>query len=598
MISKKISQKPGVYLMKDTKGSVLYVGKAKNLKKRIEQYERKQDSRAMIPFLMEKITDIETIVTFTEKEALILESSLVKKHKPKYNVLLKDDKSFISLYLNTKHLYPRLEIIRYRDAQKISGLHFGPFTSALSARRIFDMVQRLFPLRECSDRELRSRKRSCILYSMHRCIAPCVQKCTQEQYQVVLDQVVDFLQGKYEKVCKKIRQEIEVASSKLLYEKAANLLKILREIEALKPEKDISVTTKLSDCDVFHYVQKTHYLLIVKLQFRKKSLVGSEHFTIKKTFGFLEEIFSSFLRQHYEKKTAPSQILLPISLPDAKLLQEIIQAKIRVPQRGDAINLLRLAEENAKVLYEEEMKSADSLENTLLSLQEVCSLNRFPAHIECIDISNLSHTQVTASVVVYIDGLRDKKRSRHYRIQLNPNSDEYSALKEVLTRRLIRTKKEDCMPDLMIIDGGKGQLSLALKVFQELNITNVDVLALTKDQALHTKGLTHEKIFLKDQKEPLLLDVKSPVLFFLQRVRDEAHRRAINLHRKRRDKKSLESILDQVPGIGPQKKKNLLLAFGSVQGIFQATDKEILSVQGISGKDLQSLKDYRKPNHL
>lgn len=583
-------KKPGVYLMKNHLKEILYIGKAKVLKERVKQYFKPGiDSRAMIPVLIEQIHSIDYIVTFTEKEALLLENTLIKQHKPKYNILLKDDKSFISLVINHKHKWPMLQLVRHKEAKNKDDLYFGPYTSALAARETFDVLTKIFPLRQCSDRELTSRTRPCLLYSIKRCVAPCVNKCTKPEYDEIVQNVIDFLKGNNKSVLENLRIQMQEASDKLHYEKAGAILKNITYIEEAFGKLKKTVQIKTKECDAFHFYKRDQFIVLGKLIFRNARLLAFEHFEFSLTLGSDEEMLTSFLLQHYQGQSPPKEILLPIELQDKSIVEEILGVTLLNPQKGEKKNLIDLAFENAKTLYEQEKFQTTTDEDLLAQLKETCKLSHLPSRIECFDTSNLLGKDNVASMVAFTDSIKDPKRYRLYKIK-NPESlDDYSALEEVLTRRLERAKKEDDLPNLILIDGGKGQLSVAIKVLHLLNIATVDVIAITKEEALHTKGLTKERLFIPGRQAPIELDPHSSLLFFLQTIRDEAHRKAITYHRKKRSTRMSASALDSLRGIGPVKKKTLLKTFGSVRRIKEASLEEILSLKGFSKKDFDQI---------
>ena len=331
-----LPEKCGVYLMKDLLGKIIYVGKAKVLKVRVKQYfGLSQDSRAMVPFLTSQIDQIDTIVTFTEKEALLLENTLIKKHKPKYNVLLKDDKTHLSILINKNHQWPMIKLVRSKVGSNEKGLLFGPYTSALSARKTFEIISKVFPLRQCSDRELKSRRRPCILHSIGRCVAPCVDKCTKEEYDSLVKLAVDFLKGKSKDVVRTLKGDLKIASENLEYERANVLHKTITQIKETIASKSTAVQFKAKDCDAFNFLKKENYVLIVKLSFREGRLVGSEHFDFNLLMSNDDETLTTFLIQHYQKAKHPKEILLPIPLKDQVILSDLLAIKISVPERGD-----------------------------------------------------------------------------------------------------------------------------------------------------------------------------------------------------------------------------------------------------------------------
>ncbi|WP_420422202.1 excinuclease ABC subunit UvrC [Simkania sp.] len=595
-----ISQEPGVYLMKNRQENILYIGKAKNLKKRLKQYFLPgRDGRMMVPFLTSQVETIETIITFSEKEALLLENNLIKRHQPKYNVLLKDDKTFISLTINHRHKWPMIRLTRYKGKPQEGRLHFGPYTSAYAARQTLNLMQRIFQLRQCSDRELASRTRPCLLHDIKRCLAPCVEKCTKEDYEKEVERAIAFLKGNDKEVLKALQEEMKKASEALEFERAGALHKTIQQIEHVTSSQQSIVRSKGKDCDVFalHHEGKHH--LISQLICREGRLIGAEQFPFTELASTDEEIWETFLLQHYKDQAKPPpEILLPVSLKHQTLIEEILseesgrKVKLIYPKMGEKAQLILLAEKNAKTLFQQERKNQSAIEEMLLDLEETCELTQCPLTIECFDTSNIAGTDLVACMVGFTNGERDKKRTRLFKIRGIDKSDDYGALRETLTRHFSKTKEKGELPDLALIDGGKGQLNVALEVLKELEIASVDVISLAKEEGRHDKGLNFEKIFVPHKKDPIFLSPRSSTLFILQKIRDEAHRVAITFHRKRRQKRTLQSSLDQVPGIGPTKRTRLLKHFGSVKKIKEATDDELLEVQGISQKDILALRKH------
>ncbi|MGE0199064.1 MAG: excinuclease ABC subunit UvrC [Simkaniaceae bacterium] len=587
-----IPKEPGVYLMKDKKGEVLYVGKAKDLKVRVKQYfVPGRDGRLMVPFLTSQIEAIETIVTFSEKEALLLENTLIKRYRPKYNVLLKDDKTFISLSVNHRHTWPLIKLTRYKGKPKGDALHFGPYTSAFAARQTLDLMNRVFQLRQCSDRELHSRSRPCLLYAIKRCLAPCVGKCSKETYEQEVKRAIQFLKGHDKEVIEQLKKEREEASNQMEYEKAGALHQTILQIQHVTESQQSIIRTKGKDCDVFALYHEGKHHIIAELIFREGRLIGADHFKFVEIASTDQEIWETFLVQHYQEKTPlPPEILLPLELQQKKALEEILSIKIVYPQKGEKQALIRLAHKNAKALFSQEL----SREELLLDLQETCGLDRCPVRIECFDTSNISGTDLVACMVGFTDGKRDKERTRLFKVKGIDKPDDYGALKEVLTRHYTKAKEKDELPDLTLIDGGKGQLNVALDVFQALEIASVDVISLAKEEGRHDKGLHFEKIFTPHKKDPIFLSPRSSTLFILQQIRDEAHRVAITYHRKRRTKRIIQTELEGIPGIGPKKRTLLLKHFGSVKQLKKATLQELQELKGLNQKDIESIEKFQQ----
>lgn len=592
---------PGVYLMKDSQGMVLYIGKAKNLRSRLKQYFAVSgDEREMIPYLTARIEVIDTIVALTEKDALLLENNLIKRHQPKYNVLLKDDKTFISL-LVTKHKWPMLRLMRSKgQPQKKDGLYFGPYTNALAARQIYDLILRLFPLRQCSDAELMSRKRPCLLYDIKRCSAPCMNLCTEEEYQHHVDAAVRLLKGQDKELLRELKIAMDNASARLEFEKAGDLLKMIQQIEHVTTVQHVD-NPFAKDCDVLGICRKAGGVILALLQFREGKIVGSEHFSFHLIASDDAELLETFLLQHYRLlPNPPREILLPLPLPGASALEEILsesqgkKISLAVPQKGKKRDLIEMAEKNAQALFAREQDERSLREKMLLDLQETLELTRFPRRIECFDTSHISGTNPVASLCCFTNGERDKSRTKLFRIKEKENSEDYGSMREALLRHFTREKEKGDFCDLLIVDGGKGQLNLALQVFQELAIASIDVIGLAKESARHDKGLTQEKIFLPHRSEPILINPRSPMLFLLQQIRDEAHRLAIGYHRKRRTKTTLTSELDELPGIGPVKRRRLLSYYGSVRALKAASKESLSQVEGLTKKDVERLWVYIK----
>lgn len=586
--------------MKNASGLVLYVGKAKNLRARLKQYfALSGDQREMVPYLTAQVDTIDTIIALTEKDALILENNLIKRHQPKYNILLKDDKTYISLVV-TRHKWPMIRLLRFKEKPpKNIGTIFGPYTNALAARQTYDLISRLFPLRQCSDSELMSRERPCLLYDIKRCIAPCVNKCTEAEYDRHVENATRLLKGQNQEVVSELKRNREAASFALEYEKAAECQRMIEQIEHVTEVQHVDNPAG-KDCDVLGLYREGDAILMALLMFRDGKVVGSEHFSFHLIASDDAEVLESFILQHYKYAGQwPREIIVPVDLPQQTALEEILsesagrQVLLTLPRKGKKKDLIEMGMRNAKALFVREQDARSLREKMLLDLQEALSLTRFPRRIECFDTSNIAGTDPVASLVCFVHGEKDKSRSRLFKIKGSESGDDYAAMKQVLRRHFVREKEKGDFCDLLIVDGGKGHLNLSLEVFAELGIASVDVIALTKEEARHDKGLTQEKIFVPHRKDPLLIDPRSQLLFLLQRIRDEAHRAAIAFHRKRRSKRTISSALDELPGIGPTKKRRLLQRFGSVKGIREARREELEKVAGITKRDIETLFKWK-----
>lgn len=586
--------------MKDESGSMLYIGKAKNLRKRIQQYfTPARENRIMIPYLVKKISSIDFIVTLSEKEAFILENSLIKKYQPKYNILLKDDKTFLSITINVNHTWPYPRLMRYKGTPPRDVLSFGPYISAARARRTLEFIQTLFPLRQCSDNELARRKRPCILYDMNRCIAPCVGKCTAQEYKLLVNEVIQLLQGKNKKIITALYAEMKKESDTLHFEKAKSILEKIQDLEYLAQNQSSIIYPSISNSDVIGISREGSQALITQFSVRNESLIHFQYYTFPDVITSNSELLKNFILQHYESHSdPPKEILLPEKVSDDKILQEVLKERQRrtitltYPKQGVKYNLIAMAKQNARAMHEQVHERMQRLESILLDLEEKLFLNQCPLHIECFDTSHTQGSFIVAARVTYIDGKYDKKRTRLYQIKAAQKGDDYSALREVLTRRLIRAEETGDFPDLILIDGGRGHLNIGLQVLQDLNIAAVDMISMAKDLSKHTKGLTQEKIFLRKQKDPLILPLHSPSLFLLQSIRDTAHRVAIQYHRKKRVTHMKQTVLSTIPGIGRKKIQQILSYFGSIKNLQEASQEELAKVPKLTKKDRQVLWQF------
>ncbi len=596
---KDFPSKPGVYIMRDRKGYVLYVGKAKNLQSRVKQYFYSSgDTRAMIPYLVAKVESIETIIVLSEKEALLLENNLIKKYRPRYNALLKDDKTYIALKVNTGHEWPMVSLVRYRGKPKADGLYFGPYTSAYAARETLDLIQRVFPLRQCSDQQLKRRTRPCILYDMKRCIAPCVGKCSRQEYDEQLKRLLQFLRGQSKDVIKQLEKEMHRFSDELEFEKAAEVQKKIKSIEKTLEKQFVDKPVGI-DTDALGIYRRGSEVLLVKLIIRSGKVTGIRQFSFSGIAEDDEELLTSFLLQHYgTEPQLPHEILLPKKVSNTHELAEILstgkerKVSLHHPEKGHKKSLTEIAGKNAQAAFTQEKDQDAIIERTLLEMKEKLRLNHYPRKIECIDNSSLSASNPVSAVVVYNEGRQEKQSYRKYKIKAAKPGDDCGALYEVLMRRYSKLKEESGLPDLLIVDGGKGQLNAALRVLKDLNIISLDIIALVKEKGRHDKGQTGEKIFLPDLKDPITLPRTSSVLFILQQIRDEAHRFVIAFHRKKRSKERLSSILEKIPGIGEVKRKLLLKHLGSLQRVKEASLKDLEEVPKITKKDAAIIKDF------
>jgi excinuclease ABC subunit C len=585
---------PGVYIMKDAQGKVIYVGKANDLKSRISSYFTGKDTRPMAPFLMSRVSDIEFITTSTEKEALILENNLIKRHRPRYNVNLRDDKTYYHLSLDPTEKFPRLQLVRKRAND--SALYFGPYPSGLAAKETLRFVQQVFPLRSCRNRDFKLRPRPCLEYQIGRCLAPCKGLIDEDSYRKLVENSVSFLQGRRRSLITGIKTQMEEAAQNLNFEEAARLRDRIGALEhALEKQNVDWGGTK--DQDVLGaYAHDDNYQLCI-LFVRGGKLLGTKSFAPVKIKMDLAEIISSCLTQYYDGgANIPDEIIIPSLLPDEAVIIEWLTDKkqkkvvLTVPSRGTKNALLDMAVVNAQSLWESGQKKEEQKTVGMKILQEKLSLAKLPQRIECYDISNISGKHAVGSMVVFQDGEPDKSSYRRFRIKTVSESDDYAMMYEVLARRFARGEN---LPDLVVVDGGKGQLNVALSVVRDLKI-KIDVIGLAKEERVifSSKGISKKKagksedrIYLPRRKDAIYLSAWPQALRMLQQVRDEAHRFALSYHHQIKQKNDLSSILDDIPDVGETRRKILLKHFGSSKQVKEATLEELQKVPGI-GKEL------------
>jgi len=596
---------PGVYLFKDKKGMILYVGKAGNIKHRVSSYFQRPAGKDVKTLTMiEKVVDIDTIVTGTEKEAYILENNLIKEHHPRYNVKLRDDKNYPCLRLSVEEEFPTLTIVR--RIKKDRSIYFGPYPSATSLRETLKLIRNLFPIRTCLDTKFSHRLRPCINYEMDRCAGPCCGKIDPTQYQEIVHQVRMFLEGKNKDLLERLKRRMAEESDQLHFEKAAKIRDQVEHIEKVI-EKQKIVSREFVDQDVIGFHHQDRAVVIYSLFIRAGKLLGGKGFTFPSAGLPDEELLYSFLRQYYrEGKFIPEQILIPKPIPEQDLTEQGLtelkgrKVKILVPQKGEKRELLKMASDNAEKFLVAEMDLEKDREKLLEGLKESLHLKKTPRRIEGFDISNLQGGYAVGSVVTFENGNPAKEKYRHYKIKTIEGADDYGMMYEVLLRRYQKVVQEGDLPDLVLLDGGRGQLNVAQEVFKELRIKRVDLLSLAKGRSVKGSHSSYseksgEKIFHPQYKEPLILAAHSPFLHLLDRIRDEAHRFAITYHKKVRLKGTIRSELGEIPGIGPVRQKELLKYFGSIGKIRGAPLEEIIRTPKMNSKLARILHDFFRP---
>lgn len=592
----RVPSEPGVYLMKDAGGKVIYVGKARNLKKRLISYfanSKQLDMKTEV--LVKKVSTFETIITGTEKEALILESNLIKRHRPRYNVILKDDKRYPSLRLDIKSPYPNLTIVR--KIENNGAKYFGPFASSQAVRQTLKMINKTFKLRKCKTKTFKNRSRPCLNYQMGICLAPCCLDVDKTAYNETVKEVALFLKGRTPDLIKKIKKEMISAAKVQDYERAAVLRDKMFALEKTL-EKQVSVTTDFKDRDVIAIARSFESSLIMMLFVRGGYLLGTRHFYFTETMSTDAEMIGTFIRQYYEKTHfVPKEILVPIFLEDAPLLEDwlcnIKGAKVSImcPQRAEKARLVKMAVQNAENELKDHLSSIAADMDVLARLQKRLQMDRIPGRIECFDNSNISGTEAVSSMVVFEKGKPEKSSYRKYKIKTVKEHDDYAYMAEVLKRRYGKGEKSKPYPDLLMVDGGKGQLNIAVSVIKELNLEeDFEIIGIAKKD--EKKGETEDKIYKTKRANPVIFGREGDLLHFLQRIRDEAHRFAISFHRKRRTKKSMRSALDPIPGIGKKRKETLFKHFGSIKKIREATIEELSTLPGMNRNVAESVKKY------
>ncbi|NCG17982.1 MAG: excinuclease ABC subunit UvrC [Rhodobacterales bacterium] len=593
--------KPGVYLFKNAKGRVLYVGKAANLRARVRQYVAYQDARTMVPFLVDAAHIIDVVITDTEKEALLLENTLIKKHRPRYNVKLRDDSNFLHLRIDLREKWPHYQMLRhFRDD---GAQYFGPYHSASKARSTLEVLQRAFPLRTCTDQVLKSRRRPCLLFQMGRCVAPCVDEVSKEKYQELAVASTHLLSGKKSIALQHLEQRMQDAAEDLNFEKAARLRDLLFGIRA-SVERQKVVDPKMGNRDIWGMHREGSRGILAILPVREGAMGEPRTNPLQSLVGSDAEVLSSLINAAYPKGTViPREIVLPALPPDAALLEEILtdrrgkKVQLHAPQRGDKIGLVHLATKNARIRWMSDTDAEERHRNAMQALADALQLPDIPRRIECFDNSNWGGTNPVAAMSVFIDGKPDRREYRRYKIKTVVGSDDYASMREIVERRFRRAIKENNAPDLLVVDGGKGQLGVAMAVLEDLGLHDQAVVGIVKPRTEHKKGnrAATDRIVLPHLKDPLKLAPNHPALLIMQYLRDEVHKHAIRYHRKVRSKNQLISVLEGIDGVGPTRRKALLRTLGSAEGVASALPQEIARVPGIGPTLAQHIFETLNP---
>ena len=593
---KTLPAKPGVYLFKDKEGKVIYVGKAANLSNRVRSYfGAPTNLSSKSQRLVAKIQDFEFVVTNSEQEALILECNMIKKYIPRYNVRLKDNKSFPYLKINVEEDWPGVYITR--RVQQDGARYFGPFASAGSVRKTLRLLKKIFPFRTCSKRIEGKDKRPCLDYYIHRCLGPCIGAVEKQEYREVINRVILFLQGKQELVLRELNTRMKAAAQQLQFERAALLRDQIKAIEKVIEGQRIAVTLQ-GEQDIIGLAQNEKQAYVELFFIRNNKLIGQDHFIMEGVHGESPgQIMTGFVKQYYAAASyIPPLILLQHPVDEPAVLSEWLKqqrggrVELQVPQRGAKKKLVDTVAENAAKGFQLFQAKKTQVETTKFALQELKNrlhLPKMPLRIECYDVSNIQGTLAVGSMVVLEKGLPEPAHYRRFRIKTVVGADDYAMLQETLSRRFKRGLTGEgtwaIIPDLVLIDGGRGQLNAALEVREELGLNSIPIISLAKE---------NEEVFIPGEPKPVYIAKDSPALHILQRARDEAHRFAISYHQKLRRKQAVTSALDNISGIGPRRKKALLKKFGSVEAIKEASVEELSQTEGMTLALAQKVKEY------
>ncbi len=571
-----LPNKPGVYIMRDASDTIIYIGKAKNLIKRVKSYFREKLDRPKTQILMSHFDSLEYIVTNSEKEALILEATLIKKHRPRYNVQLKDDKRYPYVKI-TDEKFPRLVITR--NVTK-NGIYYGPFTDVGSVKQTVKFLKSLFKIRTC-----RNMNGPCLNCQIDLCYAPCIGKITEKEYSEIINKIDLFFQGKYSTIVKNLKKEMMDAASNEQYEKAAVIRDQISSIEEIMEKQFVDLVDDDLDQDVIAIAPGDDEVVVIIMPIRNGKIVGRDDFLMSASqYDSSSEIMFAFIQQYYGyNRHVPKQILLDEDIGEKQLLEEWLsdlrgnKVSIKVPQKGVKARLVKMARKNAEIIKHQKKK----MESSLIELKKYLKLEKVPHVIEGYDISNISGKFAVGSKVSFKDGKPNKKMYKHFKME-TPGPNDFAMMEELLTRRLKMLDK-DPEPDLIVIDGGKGQLGMACGVLEKFNLTHIPIIGLAKE---------FEEVFTPNSSRPIIIPKNNQALYLLQQVRDESHRFAITYHRKLRSKNISASSLDDIAGIGKKRKVNLLKEFGTIDNIKNASIDELAKTDGMNQKTAENVYNY------
>ena len=571
-----LPNKPGVYIMRDSNDTIIYIGKAKNLIKRVKSYFREKLDRPKTQILMSHFDSLEYIVTNSEKEALILEATLIKKHRPRYNVQLKDDKRYPYVKI-TEEEFPRLVITR--NVTK-NGIYYGPFTDVGSVKKTVKFLKSLFKIRTC-----RNMDGPCLNYQIDLCYSPCGGNITKEEYSEIINKIDLFFQGKYSTIVKNLKKEMLEAASQEEFEKAAVMRDQITSIEEIMEKQFVDLVDDDLDQDVIAIALGENEVIVIIMPIRNGKIVGRDDFLMSASqYDSSSEIMFAFIQQYYGyNRHIPKQILLDEDIDDKELLEDWLsdlrgnKVKIKIPQKGVKLRLVSMAKKNAEIIKHQKKK----MESALIELKKYLKLDKLPHIIEGYDISNISGKFAVGSKVSFKDGKPNKKMYKHFKMK-TPGPNDFAMMEELLTRRL-KMIDRDPEPDLIVIDGGKGQLGMACGVLEKLNLTHIPIIGLAKE---------FEEVFIPNSKRPIIIPKNNKALYLLQQVRDESHRFAITYHRKLRSKDISASSLDDIVGIGKKRKTALLKEFGTMDNIKKASLDQLAKTKGMNQKTAENVYNY------
>jgi excinuclease ABC subunit C len=595
---------PGVYLFRGKGGELLYVGKARNLRSRVRSYfqDGRSDTRAFVALLSGQLSDIETLVVGSEKEAALLENTLIKEHQPRYNVKLRDDKEYLSLRLDPKAAWPRLEVVRRPKPD--GALYFGPYHSATSARQTLRLINRHFQLRTCTDSDFAARVRPCLQYQIKRCLGPCVYEVDRTRYGEQVQDVAMFLDGRHDELRGLLDARMRQAAQLLEYERAALHRDQLRAIERVREQNRVAIA-QAKDQDVFGVYRLGDKVEVAVLQLRAGRLNNVRTYALSGVSAPDDELCAQFVAEYYAPGSfVPEEVLLPVEVEAmdglAAMLSELRKrvVSVLVPKKGARAELVDMARDNASHAFREKARANQDVEERLVALKERLRLPRLPRRIECVDVSHTGGSETVASIVALEDGMPDRKRYRSFHVKRVSGGDDYSAMHEVLLRRFRRGRDQERgweLPDVLVVDGGRGQLNVALKALSELGVEGLPLVALAKEKPNQLGEKLVDRVYLPNQKNPIELRENHAALGMLALARDEAHRASNALRLKLGKQKRMRSRLDEIPGIGPKTRARLLKSLGSVKAIEQADAVALRSAGATEAQALAILRSFHGP---